>query len=127
MPHRTYLELRSFVVDFLVRGVVDNVARPLVGLYCLVIVLLVPVDAYECMRSPYYYIDVTRPHWRWEYVQTGLLLFVGAVPVLGIIIASYRRPQHRLFRRCSRLAVVACFVLIVISFYRWALTGFDHE
>jgi len=109
----------------------DGLFRPLVGLISLSLVLLLPADAYEFMREPHDYIlvhhlDVTQTYWQWQYLQGSFFGFVVAGLTLGLIIASYRRPQRYFLRMSCRVVVTLTIAVWVFNFHQWAMTGFDH-
>ena len=131
MHHRTFFALSSAYVSTRMGKLADSVFRPLVASFSFVLVLLLPADAYEFLRGPQDYIgvhhlDVTQPHWQWQYLQGNVLSFIVAGLLLWLIVASYRQPQKHLLRVSCRVVVTLTIVAWTVNFYQWAMTGFDH-
>ena len=89
MPNLTVYAIRPTFLATVLGTLVDSLFRPLVGLVSLLLLLLLPADAYEFTREPHDYIlihhlDVTQPHWQWQYLQGSILWFVVAGLTLGV-------------------------------------------
>jgi hypothetical protein len=117
-------------IDGLMR-LLDWVLRPIVGLLYLLLVVIIPVDAFDFYVDPDAYIpvhhlDVTQPHWKWQYLQGNLILFTLALFGIILLISSIAKRQNRRLLITSRIITAVTILMIGVNFYQWAMTGFDH-
>jgi hypothetical protein len=131
MAHASLPERFIALFSTVMGGLADGLLRPLVGSFSLMFLLVLPFDTWGFLQDPHGYavgqhLDVSQPHWEWQYVQRNFLLFAATGLVVGLVVASYFKPQLPLLRLGCRLVVTAVFTVGVFNFYQSAVSGFDH-
>jgi hypothetical protein len=99
--------------------------------FLLLLLIFIPVDIHDFYadKQTYalvYHLDTGKPDWEWDYILrwTYPLLFI----VTGLTIMSFRltKRNSKLIRIINRVFLVIFFCAIIVGFYTWMRTGFDH-
>jgi membrane-anchored protein YejM (alkaline phosphatase superfamily) len=87
-------------------------------------------DLIHLFHNPYDYELVYKNsssdiNWKTEYISMGVIIIVICLSTFGLSIRRLYNPQ-KWVRLLTNVLYILITLTLIISYYRWYLTGFDH-
>lgn len=103
----------------------------LAALLLLTILVLIPIDIadfYEDKKTyaSVYHLDMNEENWEWGYFRGWV--YMGLLVTVGLTIISLRviKKKNEIIRKLNWAFLILFFGSIILGFYNWMQTGFDH-
>jgi len=97
----------------------------------LTTLVLIPIDItnFFADRATYakvYDLNTSQDGWEWDYLKRWLYIFL--LIAIGITIITLRiiKRNNEIIRKINYAFLLLFFASVIIGFYDWMRTGFDH-
>jgi|JI10StandDraft_1071094.scaffolds.fasta_scaffold1145275_2 cytochrome bd-type quinol oxidase subunit 2 len=109
----------------------ENGAMCVVAALLLLFAILIPMDITDFYNEKAEYawvhhLDTNQPNWEWQYIQSSV--YLGILVVIGatILILRWMKRDNRIIKTLNLSFLIFFFGIIIIGFFKWMNTGFDH-
>lgn len=103
-----------------------------IALFIMMLMLIImPIDivSFYGDKETYakvYNLDMGKENWEWEYLKGWF--YLGVLIVVGLTVISLRliKSNDKVIEKVNWTFLVLLFGWIIIGFYNWMNSGFDH-
>lgn len=113
------------------RTKIETILTGVAAFLLLLFLIIMPsdiVDFYEDKQTyaMVYHLDTNDKNWEWEYLDRWI--YMGVLIVVGLTIITLRliKRNNEIIRKLNWTFLLLFFGSMIIGFYNWMKTGFDH-
>jgi hypothetical protein len=110
---------------------IETILTGIATFLLLTFLLIMPIDIMDFygdkeIYANVYHFDTTEKNWEWQYLDRWV--YVGLLCVIGLTLISLRliKKNNEIIKKMNWTFLFFFFGLMIIGFYNWMKTGFDH-
>ncbi|MCE2997531.1 MAG: hypothetical protein ACK5RG_14890 [Cyclobacteriaceae bacterium] len=110
---------------------IETILTGIAVFFLLLFLIVMPIDILNFYEDQETYIKVHHlntheKNWEWQYLDTWVYLGLYSITGLTIITLRQLKKDHKMIEIINRLFLIFFYGVLIIGFYRWMSSGFDH-
>jgi hypothetical protein len=93
--------------------------------------VIIPIDILDFYgdKEPYskvYNLNTNEKNWEWGYLNRWI--YVGLLIIIGLTVIALRliKKENEIIKKMNWIFLFVFFGSMIMGFYNWMKTGFDH-
>jgi hypothetical protein len=110
---------------------IETILTGIAVFFLLSFLIAIPIDIMNFYSDKETYIRVhglntNEKNWEWQYLDTWV--YLGLLSITGLTIFTLRQLKkgNKMIELINRLFLIFFYVVLIIGFYNWMSSGFDH-
>lgn len=113
------------------KKIIETILTGIAAFLMLTFLVVMPIDLKDFYTDKETYaavhnLDTTEKNWEWQYLDSWV--YFGLLSIVGLTIITLRliKKDNRTIKKINWTFLLFFFGAMVIGFYNWMKTGFDH-
>lgn len=110
---------------------IETILTGIVAFLLLTFLVIMPIDIIDFYKDKETYVKVhglnqNETNWEWQYLDRWV--YLGLLSIVGLTMVTLRliKQDNRTIQKMNLTFLFFFFGAMIIGFYKWMKTGFDH-
>lgn len=110
---------------------IETILTGVAAFLLMTFLVVMPIDIMDFYADKETYVmvhglDTNEKNWEWQYLDTWV--YLGLLSIVGLTIITLRliKKDNKTIQKINWTFLLFFFGTMIIGFYKWMRTGFDH-